>query len=140
MVSLGGAYAGLFTNNETLGRTILRSGEFTGERLWHLPIEKGYLTPSSVADTYTVGPRWGGAMSAAEFLQKFVGNTAWAHLDIAGTANSEKGVPGAHGELNGATGWGVRMLTHLLESNYAEAAPAAKVVRTGKRGRPRRVA
>jgi leucyl aminopeptidase len=78
-------------------------------------------------------------MSAAEFLQKFVGNTPWAHLDIAGTANSEKGVPGAHHELAGATGWGVRTLTYLLESNFAEAAPAVKVIRTGKRGRPKKV-
>jgi leucyl aminopeptidase len=140
MISLGGAYAGLFGNDEHLARLIKSAGEYTGERLWRLPIEKGYLTPSAVADTYTVGSRYGGAMSAAEFLQKFVGNTSWAHLDIAGTANSEKGVPGAHSELNGATGWGVRMLTHLLESNFAEAAPAARVIRTGKRGRPRKVA
>ncbi|HEX2858998.1 MAG TPA: leucyl aminopeptidase [Alphaproteobacteria bacterium] len=142
MVALGGAYAGLFSNNQSLAKQLRDAGERTGERLWRLPLEKGYLNKSSVADISNDSMRYGGATAGAEFIWKFVDKTPWAHLDIAGVANVEKGVPGAHGELSGASGFGVRLLTSLLEDTFGGAPEVAKVavVKTGKRGRPRKAA
>jgi leucyl aminopeptidase len=137
MVALGGAYAGMFSNNDTLSNRLHKAGEATGERVWRMPLEKGYLSKSAVADIYTIGPRWGGSMSAAEFLWKFVENVPWAHLDIAGTANIDRGVPGAPKELSGASGWGVRLLTRLIEGEFGAATETAVPRR---RGRPRKAA
>ena len=82
-----------------------------------MPMGDAYdkMINSPVADMQNIGGRAGGSITAAQLLQRFVGKTAWAHLDIAGMAFSKYG-----GALNsgGATGYGVRLLNQLIEDNY----------------------
>lgn len=117
MVALGSAYAGLFSNNEKLASVLEKAGAATGEKLWRLPVGAEYSAclRSQVADVNNVSSvPYGGASTAAAFLHKFVEDTPWAHLDIAGVAMNEK-IPGSL-PLKGATGFGVRLLVHYLES------------------------
>ena len=88
IISLGHHHTGLFSNNDELSAGLLAAGERCGEPLWRLPLGVEYTKhlKSEIADLKNVGPREGGAVSAAAFLQEFVGDTPWAHLDIAGTA------------------------------------------------------
>lgn len=115
MVALGAEFAGLFSNSERMASCLTTAGEAAGENLWRLPVTPGYhrLLKSQVADVSNIGGRFGGASTAAAFLEKFVGTTNWAHIDIAGVALGEK-VGG--GSLPGANGFGVRLLTRYLES------------------------
>lgn len=114
MVALGSHASGLFSNNEKLLNQILQSGEETGERLWPLPVWKEHDDDlkSDVADLKNIGPRGGSASTAAAFLQKHVkGN--WAHIDIAGTAYSNK----AHHYIKkGGVGLGVRLFIDFIEA------------------------
>jgi leucyl aminopeptidase len=90
MVALGPHTVGCFSNDDTLANEILGSAEATGESFWRLPLNellKDQLK-SDIADTKNTGERWGGSITAALFLQEFVGGTTWAHLDIAGPAMS----------------------------------------------------
>lgn len=88
VVSLGHHHTGLFSNNDALCAGLAAAGERCGEPLWRLPLGPEYTKhlKSGIADLKNVGPREGGAVTAAAFLQEFVGDTPWAHLDIAGTA------------------------------------------------------
>ena len=89
MVALGKEHAGLFSNNNELAGWLIDAGNATGEKLWRLPLGPKYdkMIDSKVADIKNTGGRWGGSISAAQFLQRFVKEgTPWAHLDIAGTA------------------------------------------------------
>lgn len=88
VVALGEDLAGLFASCDALSQELLSAGEAEGEGLWRLPLHRPYddLLKSDVADVRNIGGRWGGAITAARFLQKFVGDAAWAHLDIAGPA------------------------------------------------------
>jgi leucyl aminopeptidase len=88
LISLGHHHTGLFSNNDQLSAGLLAAGERCGEPLWRLPLGAEYTKhlKSEIADLKNVGPREGGAVTAAAFLQEFVGDTPWAHLDIAGTA------------------------------------------------------
>ena len=113
MVALGGYYGGLFSNNDKLANALLKSGDASGERLWRLPIDEGYAAKTSVADLSNNGARWGGASAAAVFLKHFIGETPWAHLDIAGVGIGEK-IPGTH-DIEGASGFGVRVLMDYLD-------------------------
>ena len=91
MVALGKEHAGLFSNNDELSEWLVDAGNVTGERLWRLPLGPKYdkMIDSKVADMKNTGGKWGGSISAAQFLQRFVKDgTPWAHLDIAGTAMS----------------------------------------------------
>ncbi|HEY5732156.1 MAG TPA: leucyl aminopeptidase, partial [Methyloceanibacter sp.] len=91
MVALGKEHAGLFSNNNELAGRLIDAGNATGEKLWRLPLGPKYdkMIDSKVADIKNTGGRWGGSISAAQFLQRFVKEgTPWAHLDIAGTAMS----------------------------------------------------
>ncbi|MBU1922289.1 leucyl aminopeptidase [Patescibacteria group bacterium] len=114
IVSLGGSITGLFANNQALGEKLKKSAQATGENLWQLPLEKDYkkLIESTVADVKNTGGRAGGAIMAALFLQEFVGQIPWAHLDIAGTCYAEKDI----NEYTpaGGTGVGVRLLLDYL--------------------------
>lgn len=114
VVALGHVNAGMFgTDQTTIGR--LRSNcRVTGEGLWQLPLDDEYRKAirSEIADIKNVGDRWGGAITAAKFLQEFTENTPWVHLDIAGMDLDHDGKPFA---CKGATGFGVRTLVHLLE-------------------------
>lgn len=111
-VALGDMYAGVFSNNQALADRVLKAGEAAGEKLWQLPLPEEYkeLNKSEIADIKNSGGRYGGAITAALFLQEFVGDTPWVHIDIAGPfmAEKNKGVL-----VKGATGFGVRTLIKL---------------------------
>ncbi|MGK7345730.1 MAG: leucyl aminopeptidase [Candidatus Nitrospinota bacterium M3_3B_026] len=113
MVALGEYASGLFGTDEELVNAIKEAGEETGERVWPLPLWPEYekLIKSDVADIKNVGPRWGGAITAAAFLKRNV-KGKWAHVDIAGTAFTGK----PRGYLTcGGTGVGVRLMIRFLE-------------------------
>ncbi len=114
-VALGHTCAGLFSNNDKLAAALTASGERTGERLWRLPLWPEYREQiaGTDGDIKNVGGRPAGAVTAAMFLQEFVHDkTPWAHLDIAGTATTEKAQPCCP---VGATGFGVRLLMDFIE-------------------------
>ena len=119
IVSLGSEYAGLFSNDDKLSNQIIKAGKSVEEKLWRMPLHKNYdkLINSKNADVQNINYVGGaGSTTAAQFLQRFIlNNTPWAHLDIAGMAFSKYG-----GSLNseGATGFGVRLLNELIETNY----------------------
>ena len=111
MVALGSQVAGLFSNNQKLTDDLLASSKETGEQLWPLPLVKEYKNDikSSIADIKNIGGGYGGAITAALFLEEFVSDVPWAHLDIAGPAFSER-------EPRGGTGFGVRTLVQYVLS------------------------
>jgi len=111
-IALGDYATGAFTNNQELLNKVIEVGAEAGERLWQMPMYEEYKeqNKSDVADIKNTGGRYGGAITAAQFLSEFVGDTPWVHLDIAGTSstNKEKGYL-----IKGATGVGVRTLINL---------------------------
>jgi len=114
-VALGTLYSGLFGNNQDLVNKVLRAAERTGERMWQMPMPEEYKeqNKSEIANVKNTGNRYGGAITAAFFLNEFVDDTPWVHLDIAGTASSNK----ESGYIvKGATGVGVRTLVELALS------------------------
>ncbi|BCG46755.1 Cytosol aminopeptidase PepA [Citrifermentans bremense] len=113
VVALGHEASGLLGNDQRLADALKKAGEETGERLWQLPLwdEYGEGMKSDIADLKNSGSRDGGTIKAAWFLKQFVGETRWAHLDIAGTAWSDKARPYSP---KGATGVGVRLLIEYL--------------------------
>jgi len=118
MVALGKEHAGLFSNNDELSERLTAAGRATGEKLWRLPLGAKYdkMIDSKVADMKNTGGKWGGSISAAQFLQRFIkDNTPWAHLDIAGTAMSS-----VDSEINRSwgSGFGVRLLDRLIADHY----------------------
>jgi leucyl aminopeptidase len=117
IVALGHEYAGMFCNDDKLAERLSKAGEATGERVWRMPLGPEYdkMIDSKFADMKNTGGRWGGAITAAQLLQRFVGKTPWAHLDIAGT-----GMDSPQNEINRswASGWGVRLLDQLVEDHY----------------------
>lgn len=121
VVSLGHEYAGLFSNNDALAADLTQAGEATGDLLWRMPMGKAYdaLIKSDIADMKNIGGgRAGGSITAAQFLKRFVGETPWAHLDIAGTSWLAKG---KHGQAQGATGFGVRLLNAFVQTRHEKA-------------------
>ncbi len=119
IVSLGQLHAGLFSNNDELADKLLAAGKATGEPLWRMPLGEGYdkLINSDIADMKNVGGRYGGSITAAQFIQRFVKETPWAHLDIAGMAWTDKDHPVTP---KGATAYGVRLLDRLVADAYEE--------------------
>ena len=118
VVALGHERAGLFSNDEGLAGALGSAADVTGELLWRLPLGKDYEKHirSDIADIKNVGRgREAGSTAGAVFLQQFVGDTPWAHLDIAGTAWSSRDLPLAG---KGATGFGVRLLDRLVADRY----------------------
>ena len=120
VVALGKEYAGLFANDDRLASELAAAGEATGEKVWRMPLAKAYdkMIDSKNADMKNIGGRHGGAITAAQFLQRFVKDTAWAHLDVAGTA-----MDFGRNDINQswASGWGVRLLDRLVADNYEKA-------------------
>ena len=115
VVALGDRIAGLFCEDERLREKILQIGRDNHERCWSMPMPEDYrdLLKSDLADMRNIGPgRWGGAIVAALFLSRFVEDTPWAHIDIAGPAHTKKAQ--AYCEAGG-TGFGVRLLCQLME-------------------------
>lgn len=114
IISLGKEYAGLFSNNDKLADALMKLGETTGEKSWRLPLGDAYdkQINSPVADMQNIGrDREAGSITAAQFLQRFVGDVPWAHLDIAGVAWSKEEKPTVP---KGATAFGVRLLDALV--------------------------
>lgn len=114
VVALGHEASGLMGNDQRLIKSLKQAGERCGERLWELPLWDGYgeAMKSDIADLKNAGSRDGGSITAGWFLKQFVGTTRWAHLDIAGTAWSDKARPYSP---KGATGIGVRLLIEYLK-------------------------
>ncbi len=119
MVALGHEYAGLFSNNDELAQKIAAAGEATGEKVWRMPLGQPYdkLIDSKFADMKNTGGRHGGSITAAQFLQRFVKDTPWAHLDVAGVA---MGSPSSDINPSWGSGWGVRLLNRLIADSYED--------------------
>lgn len=117
MVALGQHHAGLFSNDDELASRLTEAGTATQERLWRMPLGSEYdkLLESKNADMKNIGGRYGGAITAAQFLQRFVKDTPWAHLDIAGTA---MGAPASEINTSWGSGFGVRLLDRLVRDHY----------------------
>ena len=118
MVALGSDHAGLFSNDDRLSERIASAGRAEGEPVWRLPLGDGYdkLIKSKIADMRNIGGPHAGSIAAAQFLQRFVDKTPWAHLDIAGVAwqdGEQKALAPTWG-----TGWGVRVLNRLVADHY----------------------
>jgi leucyl aminopeptidase len=114
VVALGHYATGMMGNDDELMKKLKIAGEKTYERVWRLPMFEEYekLIKSDVADVKNVGGRWGGAITAAWFLKKFIGSYKWVHLDIAGTAILEENLDYTP---KGGSGVGVRLLTEFLK-------------------------
>jgi leucyl aminopeptidase len=115
IVALGHLRAGIFSNNDSLSSALIAAGERTHELLWPLPLDDEYfeLIKGDDSDMKNSGPRLAHATQGGIFLKQFVeSGVPWAHLDIAGTADSDKDLPYSP---KGATGFGVRLLIDYLE-------------------------
>jgi leucyl aminopeptidase len=119
VATLGFEHAGVFSNNDELVRRIQAAGRYTGERVWQLPLDPFYdkMIRSKIADMKNIGGPNSGAITAAQFLQRFVEkDMPWAHLDIAGVAwqdgEQKPTIP------SWGTGWGVRLLNRMVIEHY----------------------
>jgi leucyl aminopeptidase len=117
VITLGHEMAGFFSNDDALSQQLHAAGEATGEKLWRMPLGEAYdkQLKSDIADMKHVGGRPGGAITAAQFLQRFVNGKPWAHLDIAGMAWSSKDTAVTP---KGATAYGVRLLDRLVADHF----------------------
>ena len=117
IVALGQEYAGMFANDDKLAERLVAAGNATGERVWRMPLGPEYdkMIESKFADMKNTGGRYGGAITAAQLLLRFVGKTPWVHLDIAGTA---LGSPQTDINKSWSSGWGVRLLDRLVADHY----------------------
>ncbi|MEQ9689906.1 MAG: leucyl aminopeptidase, partial [Bauldia litoralis] len=117
LVALGHHHAGLFANDDALADALLAAGKETGERVWRMPLDPEYdkMIDSRFADMKNIGGRYAGSVTAAQFLQRFVEDTPWAHIDLAGTAMDSRQT-----EINQswASGWGVRLLDRMVADKY----------------------
>jgi leucyl aminopeptidase len=115
VVALGEGITGAFTNDQSWCDEVLAAARRAGEPIWPLPMHADFneLLKSDVADVKNVGKRWGGASIAAKFLERFVGNVPWVHLDIAGPAFAETGTACRD---SGGTGVMVRTLVELFRN------------------------
>tara|TARA_B100001123_G_scaffold264227_1_gene294290 strand:- start:6940 stop:8439 length:1500 start_codon:yes stop_codon:yes gene_type:complete len=118
-IALGDQLAGIFSNNDELSNQLIDAGHQVDEKVWRLPcdpIGERYdkYVDSTIADMHNVG-KGGEASSttAAQFLQRFVNDTPWTHIDIAGVTWNDKGSMTASG---GATGWGVKLLNKWVDN------------------------
>jgi len=120
IIALGHENAGVFSNDDSFAKDFLKAAEVEGEGAWRLPLGPGYdkLLKSRLADMKNVGGRPAGAVTAAQFLQRFVKqDTPWIHLDIAGVALRSEATDLAP---KGATGWFVRSLDRLVRNVYED--------------------
>ena len=116
--TLGFEHAGVFSNDDKLAERLATAGLYTGERVWRLPLDPAYdkMIRSKIADVKNIGGPNSGAITAAQFLKRFIVDTPWAHLDIAGVAwqdGEQKVLAPSWG-----TGWGVRLLNRLVKEHY----------------------
>jgi leucyl aminopeptidase len=117
VAALGPKYAGVLGNNQPFIDRVKAASDRTDEKLWQLPLAREYrkLLDSQVADMKNIGGPYGGVITASLFLAEFVGDTPWAHLDIAGPmdVDADEGW-----NSRGATGYGTRLLIDLA-TNFA---------------------
>jgi leucyl aminopeptidase len=115
VVALGTKYAGLFSDDDELSQTILAAARDSGELFWRLPLAMEYndLLKSPIADMKNIGNQWGGAITAALFLKRFVKKARWAHLDLAGPAFDESG---GGTTPKGGAGFCVKTLVRTVEA------------------------
>ena len=117
IIALGSENCGLFSNNDELSERLAAAGKAVGEHAWRMPLGDAYdkqLT-SDAADMKNIGGRDAGSITAAQFLQRFVNDVPWAHLDIAGVTWSKKDKPTVP---KGGTGFGVQLLDRLVAEHY----------------------
>ena len=113
VVALGPHIAGVMSNDDTLAGAFLSAAQQSGEEMWRLPLPPrlSEQLKSEIADLKNTGERWGGALTAGLFLQEFVGEIPWVHVDIAGPSSSNK----EHGHVaKGGTGFGVAAILSYL--------------------------
>jgi leucyl aminopeptidase len=118
IISLGHEYGGLFSNSDKLAKKLSDAGMASGDKLWRMPMGEAYdkQMDSQIADMKNAGPREGGSIMAATFLQRFIeSGVKWAHLDIAGMVWASKA---SHLYDKGATGYGVALLDRFIADNY----------------------
>jgi len=117
LVALAQENAGLFSNNDELSERLFAAGKATGETVWRMPLSAAYdkMIDSRFADMKNSSGRHGGSITAAQFLQRHVNDTPWAHLDIAGTG---MGSPNSETNRSWGSGWGVRLLDRLVADHY----------------------
>ena len=117
IIALGHHYAGMYATDDALAAALAAAGEATGERVWRMPLAKEYdkQIDSKFANVKNSGGRDGGSITAAHFIKRFVKDTPWVHLDIAGTGF---GSPQSEVNRSWASGWGVRILDRLVADNY----------------------
>ena len=118
VVALGHEHAGLFANDEKLAENLIRAGITSGEKLWRMPLAPEYdkIMDSKFADVKNAGGRFAGAITAAQFIQRFIADkTPWAHLDIAGTT---LGSPQTDINKSWSSGFGVMLLERLVADSY----------------------
>jgi leucyl aminopeptidase len=117
LVALGQEHAGLFSNDDKLSEQLMQAGLDTAEKVWRMPLAPEYdkMIDSKFADMKNTGGRFGGSITAAHFIGRFVGKTPWAHLDIAGTGFAS---PASDINKSWGSGWGVRLLDHLVAEHY----------------------
>jgi leucyl aminopeptidase len=120
IIALGHEYAGLFSNDDELAGRLVAAGRATGDKLWRMPLGDVFdrMIDSDAADMKNIaGDRGAGSTIGAVFIQRFVNNVPWAHLDIAGMAWTKKD----HATTpKGATAFGVRLLDRLVAAHYEE--------------------
>jgi leucyl aminopeptidase len=113
-VALGMKVAGLLSSDDDAASTVETAARRAGEKVWRLPLEKSYRSKldSPIADLKNIGDRYGGAITAALFLEEFTDDLPWVHLDIAGPARAD----GDDGYITkGGTGFGVATLVAVAE-------------------------
>ncbi len=117
IVALGQEHAGMFSNDDVLSDRLTQAGLDTAEKVWRMPLGPEYdkMIDSKFADMKNNGGRFGGSITAAQFIGRFVGKTPWAHLDIAGTGFAS---PSSDVNKSWGSGWGVRLLDRLVAEHY----------------------
>ncbi|MCF3935543.1 leucyl aminopeptidase [Acuticoccus sp. M5D2P5] len=123
IVALGNYHAGLYSDDDTVAAQLSDSGKATGDLVWRMPLSKDYdqLIDSKVADMKNTGGRWGGSITAAQFLRRFASDATWVHLDVAGTA---MGSPSNETSRTFGSGFGVRLLERFVADFYEDGADA----------------
>lgn len=118
LVTFGHEYAGLFSNSDPLAKAFEKASSNSSEKTWRLPLAQEYdrLIDSPTADMKNSVGRGAGSITAAQFLKRFVGDTPWVHLDIAGTSSKNERTDPRETTL--AIGFGVRLLSHWIHENY----------------------
>ena len=116
IVALGKEYAGLFANDDSLSTQIVEAGQQVEEKCWPMPMGDAYdkMLKSHIADMKNIGGPWGGSITAACFLERFIDDgMRWAHIDIAGKAWADSA---GHAHPSGGTGFGVRLLNQIVDN------------------------